>query len=204
PPALGAAANSNLTNFDYYCSQDLEMALDNIFNNQNVGPFICRQLIQRLITSSPSPGYLYRVVQAFNDNGLGVRGDMQAVLKAILFDYEARSTNMLSVSTFGKQREPVLRVTAPARAFPAPAPLSASYIQGGLQFVTNTTAVPHRLNNNDVVMMSFADTSGQPAPAFQAYGVTVLGPTTFRVTPPGLAAGTASQTNTTITNMLTS
>ncbi|HEX7653827.1 MAG TPA: DUF1800 family protein, partial [Verrucomicrobiae bacterium] len=73
PPAMGNAANSALTNYDYYGSQDLEAALDNIFNHPNVGPFICRQLIQRLVTSHPSRGYLYRVVQVFNDNGAGVR-----------------------------------------------------------------------------------------------------------------------------------
>jgi len=205
PAALGAAANSGLTNYDYYCSQDLELALDNIFNNQNVAPFICRQLIQRLVTSHPSPGYLYRVTQSFNDNGLGVRGDMQTVLRAILFDYEARSTNMLSVPTFGKQREPLLRVTAAARAFQAPAPISGNYTQGILQYLTNTTAVPHRLNNQDVVMINFTDTSGQAAPARQPYAVTVLGANSFRVTPPGISFGTFSQTaNTTISNMMTS
>ena len=112
--------------YDDYCSQDLETALDSIFNNQNVGPFICRQLIQRLVTSNPSRDYLYRVAQVFNDNGTGVRGDMQAVIKAILLDYEARSTNMISQPTYGKQREPLLRVTALARAFPAPPDQSAA------------------------------------------------------------------------------
>ena len=209
PPALGAAANSSTTNFDYYCSQDLELALDNIFNNQNVGPFICRQLIQRLVTSQPSPGYLYRVVQTFNDNGSGVRGDMQSVLKAILFDYEARSTNMLSVPAFGKQREPLLRVTAVARAFPGPSPISGTYTQNGFPFITNITSVPHRLNSGDTVLLSFSDTSGQPAPASQGYGpssataLTVLSPTSFRIIPPGILTNTYSQvTNTTITNML--
>src|ERR1019366_2550371 len=91
PPAWGSQASSSSTNFDTYCSQDLELALDSIFNNQNVGPFVCRELIQRLVTSSPSPAYVYRVVQKFNDNGAGVRGDMQAVVEAILLDYEARS-----------------------------------------------------------------------------------------------------------------
>src|SRR4029077_21127683 len=91
PAAWGSSGVSTTTNFDYYCSQDLEMALDSLFNNQNVGPFICRQLIQRLVTSSPSPAYLYRVVQKFSDNGCGVRGDLQAVIPAILLDYEARS-----------------------------------------------------------------------------------------------------------------
>jgi hypothetical protein len=203
PPALGASANTSLTNFDNYCSQDLELALDNIFYNENVAPFICRQLIQRLVTSHPSSGYLYRVALAFNNNGLGVRGDLQAVIKAILLDYEARSTNMLSVPTFGKQREPLLRVTAAARAFPSPAPVTATYGQSGLQYLTNTTAAPHRLATSDIIKMSFNDTSGQTAPASQAYSVTVINPTTFRVTPPGLTVAPYSQTtNTTITNML--
>src|ERR1035441_5746272 len=116
PQAWGSQADSSNTNFDTYCSQDLELALNSIFNNQNVGPFICRELIQRLVTSSPTPSYLYRVVQAFNDNGSGVRGDMQAVIQAILLDYEARSPVALVATNFGKQREPLLRVTAAARA----------------------------------------------------------------------------------------
>ena len=109
--ALGRAdEHRRLTNFDNYCSQDLEQALDSIFNNQNVGPFICRQLIQRLVTSNPSRDYLYRVVQKFNDNGTGVRGDMQAVVKAILLDYEARSTNLLARADLRQAAR-----TAPAR-----------------------------------------------------------------------------------------
>jgi uncharacterized protein (DUF1800 family) len=103
----------------------MDVALDSIFYNQNVGPFICRQLIQRLVTSHPSRDYLYRVVQKFNDNGAGVRGDMKAVIKAILLDYEARSSSLLATPTFGKQREPVLRATSIARALPAPAPIKA-------------------------------------------------------------------------------
>ena len=67
------------------------MALDHIFNHPNVGPFVCRQLIQRLVTSNPSPAYVYRCGQAFANNGAGVRGDMAAVVRAILLDYEARS-----------------------------------------------------------------------------------------------------------------
>ncbi len=120
PPAWGDQSITTNAALDAYCSQDLESALDSIFYNQNVGPFICRQLIQRLVTSNPSRDYVYRVVAKFNDNGLGVRGDMPAVIKAILLDYEARSTNLISQPAYGKQREPVLRVTAPARAFPAP------------------------------------------------------------------------------------
>ncbi|MBS1786203.1 MAG: DUF1800 family protein [Acidobacteria bacterium] len=89
--------------------KDLKDALDNIFNHPNVGPFIARQLIQRLVTSNPSPAYVYRVAQKFNNNGSGVRGDMKAVIQAILTDYEARSTDMLTNQGFGKMREPIVR-----------------------------------------------------------------------------------------------
>src|SRR5262249_37339236 len=86
PPAQGAAASTANPEYDAYCLNDLELAHDSIFQTQNVGPFVCRQLIQRLVTSNPSRDYLYRVVQKFNDNGAGVRGDMKAVIKAILLD----------------------------------------------------------------------------------------------------------------------
>jgi len=101
PQAWGNATVSSTTTNDNYCLQDFESAMDSIYNNQNVGPFVCRQLIQRLVTSNPSRDYLYRVVKQFNDNGNGVRGDMQAVVRAILLDTEARSTNSRAVPTFG-------------------------------------------------------------------------------------------------------
>ena len=61
--------------------QELQQALNTIFNSQNIGPFISRQLIQRLVTSNPSRNYVYRVAQVFNDDGTGVRGNLQAVVK---------------------------------------------------------------------------------------------------------------------------
>ena len=97
--------------------KDLRQALDNVFQHPNVGPFIARQLIQRLVTSNPSRGYVYRVAQKFNNNGSGVRGDMKAVIRAILLDYEARSEKMIKQPTYGKLREPVLRMTHLLRAF---------------------------------------------------------------------------------------
>ncbi|WP_181405125.1 DUF1800 family protein [Aestuariibacter sp. GS-14] len=93
---------------------DLAMALDNLFNHPNVGPFIGKQLIQRLVTSNPSPDYIERVAAAFNDNGNGVRGDMQAVIKAILLDDEAR---ILDTSGTGKLRDPLLRIAHVMRVF---------------------------------------------------------------------------------------
>lgn len=97
---------------------DLGAALDNIFRHPNVGPFIGRQLIQRLVTSNPSPAYVARVAAKFADNGQGARGDMKAVVKAILLDAEAR-TAAAQPAHFGKVREPMLRLTHLYRALNA-------------------------------------------------------------------------------------
>lgn len=204
PAAWGNQTVSSTSTNDAYCSQDLEMALDSIFNNQNVGPYICRQLIQRLVTSHPSQGYLYRVVQVFNDNGSGVRGDLPAVIKAILLDYEARSPDLLAQPAYGKQREPLLRVTAAARAFPSPAPLTATYNQTGSNTIYITNSTPHRLGTNDTIWLQFTDGSGQPAPSSQAYAVTLRSPTNFTVNAPGLVTGTYTQTNGVLTVAISS
>jgi hypothetical protein len=197
PAAWGTQADSASTNYDAYCSRDLELALDNIFHNENVGPFICRQLIQRMVTSHPSRDYLYRVVQKFNDNGKGVRGDMQAVIKAILLDYEARSTNTLSMPTHGKMREPLLRATSIARALPAPVPLKASYKQSGGQAITITSSKPHRLNNGDDVYLYFGTKSG---PTSRTYNdVAVIDTKTFTVNVSGASYGTYGQATNVIT-----
>ena len=100
---------------------DLKMELDALFNHPNTGPFICSQLIQRLVTSNPSPGYVYRVAQVFANDGTGTRGNMGAVIKAILLDYEARSLTVAANSGYGKLKEPLLRLTAIYRAFNATA-----------------------------------------------------------------------------------
>jgi uncharacterized protein (DUF1800 family) len=97
----------------------LKVALDTLFNHPNTPPFIGRQLIQRLVSSNPSGGYVARVAAAFRDNGRGVRGDMKAVLRAILLDGEARAAGGAEDPRFGKLREPVLRLAAWARAFGA-------------------------------------------------------------------------------------
>ncbi|MFN2621951.1 MAG: DUF1800 family protein [Chthoniobacterales bacterium] len=102
-------------------AQDLKTTLDTIFNHPNVGPFICRQLIQRLVTSNPSPGYVYRIVAVFNDNGQGVRGDLKAVVRAILMDYDAR-VGFPTAQGAGHEREAVIRLTNLLRAFNATSP----------------------------------------------------------------------------------
>ncbi|PIE89007.1 MAG: hypothetical protein CR997_13495 [Acidobacteria bacterium] len=98
---------------------DLTRALDNIFYHPSVGPFICKQLIQRLVTSNPTPAYVRRVASIFNDNGYGVRGDMFAVVRAILLDREARHGHLTRPSTYGKLREPLIRMAHFWRAFHA-------------------------------------------------------------------------------------
>jgi uncharacterized protein (DUF1800 family) len=95
----------------------LKTALDTLFTHPNVGPFFGRQMIQRLVTSNPSPAYVARVAAAFNNNGAGVRGDMKAVWVAILLDDEARGPAGLSSPNFGKLREPMLRFVNWARSF---------------------------------------------------------------------------------------
>ena len=99
----------------------LQIALDHIANHPNVGPFLGKQLIQRLVTSNPSSGYVARVAQRFNDNGNGVRGDLGSVVKAVLLDPEARR-KVLFDNTAGKIREPILRFAHWARSFAATSP----------------------------------------------------------------------------------
>ena len=199
PQAWGSQSNSAFTNFDIYCSQDLESAMNSVFNNQNVAPFICRELIQRLVTSTPSRDYVYRVAQVFNNDGTGVRGNLQAVIKAILLDYEARSPDLIPQPAYGKQREPLLRVTELARAFPSPPTVSGTYSQTTNQVITITTSSPHLLNNGDTAFMIFTDTSGNAAPTTQGYGVTVTSPTALTVNAPQLLTGSYGQTNGVIT-----
>ncbi|MGF1528054.1 MAG: DUF1800 family protein [Candidatus Competibacterales bacterium] len=99
--------------------QDIEDALDNLFNHPNVGPFIGRQLIQRLVKSNPTPSYIRRVAEAFDDNGSGERGDMAAVVRAILLDTEARDASWMNDPQHGMLREPFVRYVQMARALNA-------------------------------------------------------------------------------------
>jgi uncharacterized protein (DUF1800 family) len=98
---------------------DLDNVIDNIFNHPNLGPFLAKRLIQRLVTSNPSPQYIRRVALKFNNNGSGVRGDMKAVITAILLDNEARNLTVAGGPTYGKLTEPVVRFVQMHRAFNA-------------------------------------------------------------------------------------
>ncbi|MDE2415907.1 MAG: DUF1800 domain-containing protein [Comamonadaceae bacterium] len=100
-------------------SDSLKTALDTLFNHPNLPVFVGRQMIQRLVTSNPSPAYVSRVAAAFANNGSGVRGDMKALISAILLDPEARDASVAARPDFGKLREPVVRFLNWARAYGA-------------------------------------------------------------------------------------
>ena len=115
-------------------AQDLKDGLDAIFNHPNVGPFIARRLIQHLGTSNPSPAYISRVAGVFNNNGQGVRGDMKAVITAVLLDPEARdNAAATSNNGFGHEREPLVRLASIYRAFSASAS-SGKFIVNNVNF----------------------------------------------------------------------
>jgi uncharacterized protein (DUF1800 family) len=99
-----------------------KLALDGLFNHPNTPPFVSKQMIQHLVTSNPSPAYVARVAAVFADNGKGTRGDMQAVIRAILTDAEARDDSQAGSTTFGKLREPVVRLAQWAKAFNVTSP----------------------------------------------------------------------------------
>ena len=140
--------NENL--YDRNGLKDLDDALDAIFNHPNIGPFFCRQLIQRLVTSDPTPGYVYRVVQAFNGERTwdgqvtGVRGDLKEVVKAILLDYEARSPDLLATPTFGvAAQNQFFALLLPARYFLSK-PVTATYTQSSA-YDSVANPFPHRI-----------------------------------------------------------
>lgn len=101
------------------------IALDGLFAHASLPPFVSKQLIQRMVTSNPSPAYVNRVANVFVNNGSGVRGDMKAVIQAILTDAEARDDSQVDSASFGKLREPVVRLVQWARAFGVTSPTNA-------------------------------------------------------------------------------
>jgi len=139
----------------------LKTALDTLFNHPNVGPFIGRQLIQRLVTSHPSDAYVARVAAVFADNGHGVRGDLKAVVRAILLDAEARNPAAAAGDAYGKVREPLLRVTAWLRAFGAKSDSGAALV-----------------SNTDDPGLALGQTTGRSASVFNFYRPGYIAPDT--------------------------
>lgn len=115
---LPACSNctGNAANMAAYKNTELNAAINNIFNHQNTGPYVCTQLIRELVTSNPSPAYVGRCAAAFANNGSGVRGDMRAIITAILLDPEARG-DVKTDPNYGHLREPVLFTTSLLRWF---------------------------------------------------------------------------------------
>jgi uncharacterized protein (DUF1800 family) len=127
-----------LANTQAYSRASLDIAIDNLFNHANTGPFVCIQMIHQLVTSNPSPAYVGRCSAAFANNGAGGRGDMKAVVTSILLDPEARG-GVKTDPNYGHLREPVLLMTTLLRAFNA---TDTSKTDGVL--VTNS---PNNLSN---------------------------------------------------------
>ena len=192
-PLTTAIANQ----YDLNGLKDLEAALDNVMTHSAVAPSICRQLIQRLVTSHPKPEYVQRVVRAFNGEqnidgvASGIHGDMKDVLRAILLDYEARSTDASADSKFGKQREPLLRVTGPARSLAAATFPNSSYTQSGSGTLLVTTPTAHRLISGDSVRLAnFVDAGATAAqlPTTQTYTIGNVTTNSFTVNNNGTSA----------------
>ena len=123
--------------------QDIAEAVNHLFNHPNVGPFIGRRLIQRLVKSNPTPGYINSVTQVFNNNGQGVRGDMKAVIKAILLHPEARSCAWINHYEQGRLREPILKKTQFVRYYDVIHPLNNMWNYSN-QYLSNTDMHPMR------------------------------------------------------------
>jgi uncharacterized protein (DUF1800 family) len=152
----------------------LTQALDAIFAHANVAPFISRQLIQRLVCSNPSAAYITRVATVFNNDGAGAKGNLKAVVKAILLDDEARNAARLTDPNFGKLREPILRFTGWARAFGATSPSDAWAIGNTSDPATRLGQSPLRSGSvfnffrpGYVPPNSAIGTAGMVAPEFQ-------------------------------------
>lgn len=121
--------------------QDIEDAIDNLFNHENVGPFIGRRLIQMLVKSNPSPDYISSVTAAFNNNGEGDRGDMKAVIKAILLHPEARTCEWINNPLQGKLRESMMRNLHFAKAIGTISP-SGRYWNNNYFYYEQTAQTP--------------------------------------------------------------
>jgi len=155
-------------------ADSLKTMLDALFNHPNNAPFICRQLIQRLVTSNPSPEYVQRVATVYANNGQGVRGDLGAVYAAILQDDEARGPVALNAAQSGKLREPMVRFTQWARTFGVTSASGAWKLydmsDAGTRLGQSPLRSPSVFNffrPGYVVSGSTALTSGSVAPEFQ-------------------------------------
>jgi len=151
---------------------DISDALDNLFNHPNTGPFVSRFLIQRLVTSNPSADYISRVSAVFANDGSGVRGDMKAVIKAILLDPIALSCGSGEDTQFGMLREPFVRYIQMNKAFDN-STLSGNhrndmnYVQEFLDQKPNTSPSVFNFFQYDYQPIGPIEQAGLMAPEFQ-------------------------------------
>ena len=161
--------------------KDINDAVTHLFNHPNVGPFIAKRLIQQLVKSNPTPQYISRIASVFNDDGTGVRGNLGAVLKAILLDIEARDCEWIHHSTQGKLREPIDRLSQFIKALNYESP-SEKFWMNSWNFARETGQFP--LSSPSV--FNFFQPNYQPvgdlsdaqllAPEFQIYNsITAIG-----------------------------
>lgn len=165
---LPACSNctGNAINMAAYKNAELDAAMDNLFNHQNTGPYVCTQLIHSLVTSNPSPAYVGRCGAAFANNGSGTRGDMKAVITAILLDPEARG-DAKTDPNYGHLREPVLLMTNLLRMFNATSDgVLVTNVSGAGSF---TTALGQDVFNPPTVFSYFPADFGLP-------GTSLVGP----------------------------
>jgi len=155
--------------------QDIEEAINHLFMHPNVGPFIGKKLIQFLVKSNPSPQYIDRISQVFNDNGNGVRGDLAAVVKAILLDYEVRTCYGKTYDIDSKLKEPFIRYMHLLRYLPKSSPnddyccAEIFYRQDDFpQYIFRAPSVFNFFQDHYVPNGSIAD-QGLVAPEFQIH-----------------------------------
>ena len=166
---LAACGNcTTLANITTYANNSLNQALDNIFNHPNLGPFVSKFLIQQLVESDPTPAYVGRVAAAFNNNGSGVRGDMKAVIKAILLDPEARGDSKTDPG-FGKLREPMQYSVNYLRAFNAASVDRSTQSDGVIFLISQFTGMSQSPYRSPSVFNYYP-------PNFIIPGTTTLGP----------------------------
>jgi uncharacterized protein (DUF1800 family) len=193
-PCTATPAPTGFANIKTYADASLDQAINNLFNHPNVGPFVGKILIQHMVTSDPSPAYVSRVAAAFNNNGLGVRGDMKAVIRAILLDPEARG-DVKTDPNFGKLREPVQLFTNFARTFNIRGASGTGQTDGNFGSVNGSRACnrPQFVNMAQIPYMAPTVFNFYP-PDYGIPGTTLIGPE-FAIMTTGTAIARASFIN---------
>jgi uncharacterized protein (DUF1800 family) len=190
-PNIAACTGCTGTATINYANASLNQALDNIFFHPNVAPFVSKLLIQHLVTSDPTPAYVGRIAAVFNNNGSGLRGDMKAVVKAILLDPEARG-NVKTEPRYGKLREPVQLLTNLLRHFNVRSADGAQLSDGNVN--GQSSAMGQNAFNSPTVFNYYS-------PDYIVPGTTLLAPE-FNIFTTGTSIARANFANTMIFNRL--